>query len=66
MKRRDFIVMMAAVASATPNMIAAQTKRIGRVAMLVAADGQVRVNAVRGRLAQLGWIEGQNLKFDAA
>jgi putative ABC transport system substrate-binding protein len=64
MKRRDFIAMMAAVASATPSITAAQTKRIGRVAMLVAADGQVRVNAVRGRLAQLGWIEGQNLKFD--
>jgi putative ABC transport system substrate-binding protein len=64
MRRREFIAMLAAVASATPDEAPAQTKRIARVAMLVAADGQVRVNAVRGRLAQLGWIEGQNLKFD--
>src|SRR5215467_7122497 len=64
MRRRDFIAMAAALASVRADRTSAQTKRAARVAMLIAAGGQARVDTVRNQLERLGWIEGQNLKFD--
>jgi putative ABC transport system substrate-binding protein len=66
-RRREFILGLGG-AAAWPLAAQAQpadgTQRVARVAVLIAADGQVRVQAVRDQLARLGWIEGRNLKLE--
>jgi putative ABC transport system substrate-binding protein len=68
MRRREFIVMLGA--AAWPTMAHAQqpepVRRIG-VLMNRAADsseGQGRIAAIRQRLQQLGWSDGQNLLME--
>jgi putative ABC transport system substrate-binding protein len=67
MKRREFIAGLGG-AVAWPVAARAQrpapdaSKRVARVAMI--ANRKVLVDTVRDELAQLGWIEGRNLRLD--
>lgn len=66
-KRRDFITLLAAV-SAWPFTARAQqvvlSRRNARLAILIAADGQIRLRAIQKQLVQLGWIVGENLQLE--
>ena len=70
MKRRDFIAMLGGAAATWPIAARAQQPdRMRRVGVLVgsAADDsefQAHVAAFRDSLAQLGWIDGRNLRID--
>ncbi len=68
MKRREFIAMFGGAAATWPLAAYAQrgTRRIGVLMPFASSDseGQARVAVFRGRLAELGWIEGQNLQID--
>jgi len=70
MKRRDFIAG-ATLATMLPNIVRAQqADAVRRVAMLVAEATQddpyyeKRIAGMKEGLRDLGWIEGQNLRFD--
>jgi putative tryptophan/tyrosine transport system substrate-binding protein len=71
MQRREFIALGAAAAAAlarTP-VASAQSEQVRRVAVLIPyfdgdAEGQAVVAAFRSGLADLGWSEGRNIKFD--
>jgi ABC-type uncharacterized transport system substrate-binding protein len=70
MRRRDFVAMLGGVAAFLPIAVRAQQseppRRVG-VLMNRAADsseGQARVAAIRQRLQQLGWSDGQNLRIE--
>jgi ABC-type uncharacterized transport system substrate-binding protein len=64
MRRREFIAALAGVL-AMPRTAAAQKKmrRVGILTNLI-ADGEARFTAVRQRLSQLGWTEGDNLQIE--
>lgn len=70
MRRRDFVAMLGGAVATLPLAAQAQQseprRRIG-VLMNRAADsldGQARLVAIRQRLQQLGWREGQNLVME--
>jgi putative tryptophan/tyrosine transport system substrate-binding protein len=67
MRRREFISLLGG-AAALPLAAKAQ-HRTRRIAVLMPfgtndSEGQARVAVFRGGLAELGWIEGQNLHID--
>ena len=66
--RREFITLLGGAAAAWPLAARAQhrTRRIGVLMPFGSNDseGQARVAVFRDGLAQLGWIEGQNLHID--
>jgi putative ABC transport system substrate-binding protein len=68
MRRREFITLLGGAAAAWPFAAYAQrgTRRIGVLMPFASSDseGQARVAVFRDRLAELGWIEGQNLQID--
>jgi ABC-type uncharacterized transport system substrate-binding protein len=65
--RRNFITLLSGAAVAWPLVAHAQqldpTQRVRQVAVLIAADGLVRLQAIRDQLAKLGWTEGQNIEI---
>jgi putative tryptophan/tyrosine transport system substrate-binding protein len=69
-RRRDFITLLGGAAAAWPLAARAQrTERVRRIGMLqpLAADdpeAQLRVSAVNGRLKELGWTDGSNVRID--
>ena len=70
MKRREFITLLGGAAAAWPLAAGAQQgermRRIG-VLMYPARDdpeGQARIAAFLQGLAQLGWIDGRNVRID--
>ena len=68
MRRREFISLLGGATAAWPLAAYAQrgTRRIGVLMPFASSDseGQARVAVFRDRLAELGWIEGQNLQID--
>ena len=69
MKRRDFITLLgAAGATCALGWSARPAGRPKRVGVLVGLgndlEGQIRVLALKNRLRDLGWIEGENLQLD--
>jgi len=70
MKRRDFIAGVAAAAFWPKIVRAQQTDTVRRVAILVAEATQDdpyyegRIAGLKEGLRGLGWVEGQNLRFD--
>jgi ABC-type uncharacterized transport system substrate-binding protein len=70
MKRREFITLLGGAAVAWPLAAHAQqperTRRIGMLQPLAGDDpeAQLRVSAVNGRLKELGWTDGSNVRID--
>jgi putative tryptophan/tyrosine transport system substrate-binding protein len=70
MRRREFITLLGGTAAAWPlGARAQQAERIRRIGVLmnVAADhpvGQARNAPFLQELAQLGWIDGRNLRIE--
>jgi hypothetical protein len=72
MKRREFITLLGGAAAAWPLAAGAQQpaeQRMRRIAVLVAyadsdPEGQRNVAALTGRLAELGWTHGRNVRID--
>ena len=68
MRRRDFIAGIAGSTAAWPLALRAQqavlSRRNARLAVLIAADGQIRLQAIQEQLAQHGWIAGRNLQLE--
>jgi putative ABC transport system substrate-binding protein len=70
MKRRDFMRLGLAAATALPAVPVVAEERARLVGTLVALPADDRLGAVRQRIAQLksemtqrGWIEGQNIRY---
>ena len=70
MRRRDFIAGAAAAAMLPEIVRAQQADAVRRVAILVAEATQddpyyeTRITGLKEGLRDLGWVEGQNLRFD--
>jgi putative ABC transport system substrate-binding protein len=71
MRRRQFITVLGGAAAATWPLAARaqQGDRVRRIGVLMAygeanPDGQARIQIFRQGLADLGWIEGRNLRID--
>jgi putative ABC transport system substrate-binding protein len=68
MRRREFITLLGGAAAAWPLAAGAQqaARRIGVLMAWAESDpgDQVRVQAFRARLRQLGWIDGGNVRVD--
>jgi ABC-type uncharacterized transport system substrate-binding protein len=69
MRRRDFVAMLGGAAATLPLAAQAQQTEPRRIGILMnrppdAADGQARLAAIRQRLQELGWREGQNLLIE--
>ena len=70
MKRREFITLLGGAAAAWPLAARAQQDgRVRRVGVLMAyaeadPEAQARFQAFRQGLADLGWVEGRNLRID--
>ena len=69
MQRRRFIAFIGGVVAAWPIAALAQLLRIRRIGILLNRraddpEGQAGVTAFRQALQQLGWADGQNLRFD--
>src|SRR5262245_3819404 len=69
MRRRTFITLLGGAAAAWPLAARAQQERVRRIGVLMpnAADDpeyQVRMTAFLQELAQLGWIDGRNVRID--
>jgi putative ABC transport system substrate-binding protein len=70
MKRREFIALIGGAAAAWPLAARAQqAERVRRIGMLqpLGADdpeAQLRVSAFNGRLKELGWTDGSNVRID--
>jgi putative ABC transport system substrate-binding protein len=69
MRRREVITLLGGAATAWPlAALAQQTERLRRVGLLLDVPegprSQARIDAVVGRLRQLGWIEGRNVQID--
>jgi putative ABC transport system substrate-binding protein len=70
LRRRDFITLLGGAAAALPLAARAQQgDRMRRIGALMSwpesdQDWQARFHAFRSALADLGWIEGRNLRLD--
>src|SRR5262245_47259908 len=70
MRRREFITGVSAMAVASPLVARAQQgDRVRRIGVLLANDendpeGKRRLSAFTQTLANLGWIDGRNLRMD--
>src|SRR5262245_9585616 len=69
MRRRTFITLLGGAAAAWPLAARAQQERVRRIGVLMpsAADDpefQARMTAFLQELAQLGWIDGRNVRID--
>src|SRR2546423_1208520 len=70
MRRRDVITLLGSAAAAWPRAARAQQgTRVRRVGALMAypetdQEAQARLQAFRQALADLGWVEGRNLRMD--
>ena len=69
MRRREFITLLGGAAAALPLAARAQQReRIRRIGVFMpgAADpeGMASVTAFVQSMAQLGWIDGQNMRID--
>src|SRR5262249_41384051 len=70
MRRREFITFLGGVAVARPlPTYAQQPTLMGRIGILwpyteADPDSQSRIASLRQALAELGWTEGRNLRFD--
>jgi ABC-type uncharacterized transport system substrate-binding protein len=70
MRRRDFIAALVGSAAAfATGARAQQSERMLRIGVLMHvtekdSDGQARLAAFLGKLKELGWIEGRNLRVD--
>jgi putative ABC transport system substrate-binding protein len=68
MRRRDFITLLSGGAAAWPLVAQAQqADRVRRVGVLIGtgeAEARVRFEPFRDGLAQLGWTEARNIRFD--
>jgi putative ABC transport system substrate-binding protein len=70
MRRRDFVALLGGAAAGWPIAAGAQqADRVRRIAMLqpLGADdpeAQLRVSAFNGRLKELGWSDGSNVRID--
>jgi putative ABC transport system substrate-binding protein len=68
MKRREFIRLVGGGAAAWPLAVSAQeAERLRRVGVLIGTDeaeSRARYEPFRDGLAQLGWTEARNIRFD--
>src|SRR5256885_828879 len=69
MKRREFVGLLGGAAAWPLAARAQQDARVRRVGVLMAyaeadPEGQARLQAFRQGLANLGWVEGRNLRLD--
>ena len=70
MRRRRFIVVLAATGTAWPLVLRAQqAEPVRRIGVLMGyaetdPDTQANLAALRGALQQLGWVEGRNIRID--
>ena len=69
MERREFIALLGGAAAWPVTTWAQQPEHVRRVGVLIALtendpEGQLRAQAFRQGLQQLGWIEGRNLHID--
>ena len=70
MRRREFITLLGGAVAAWPQPALAQqperTRRIGVLSSLAETDVEAQAwdAAFRKRLAELGWIEGRNVRID--
>jgi putative tryptophan/tyrosine transport system substrate-binding protein len=70
LQRRDFITLLGSAAAAWPLAARAQQgERVRQIGILMGwSEGdpeyRVRVDAIVQGLAQLGWVEGRNVRFD--
>jgi putative tryptophan/tyrosine transport system substrate-binding protein len=70
MRRRDFIRAIAGLATSWPLALGAQQiDRVRRVGVLMPyakgdAENETRVQALKRKLADLGWVQGRNVQFD--
>src|SRR5271166_2617553 len=69
MRRRDFITLIGGAVAAAPRVVRAQAQKVTRVGMLIpsapdASATQENFNVVRQGLAELGYVEGQNILFE--
>lgn len=69
MRRRDFIMMTGGALAAAPRRLRAQAGKVTRVGMLIpsAIDAPVtheNLGAIVQALAELGYVEGQNIAFE--
>jgi putative ABC transport system substrate-binding protein len=70
MRRRDFIKAISVPAAAWVSVAGAQqAERIRRIGVLMHVtegdqDGQARLASFVGRLKELGWVDGRNLRLD--
>ena len=67
MKRREFITWLGGAVAAWP--ITARAERVRRIGFLMPyaggdAEVEARVQALKQRLADLGWVRGRNIEFD--
>jgi putative ABC transport system substrate-binding protein len=69
-RRREFITLLGGAAAIWPLAAGAQqADRVRRVGVLIwvveaTQEWQARLQALRGGLADLGWVEGRNLRLD--
>jgi hypothetical protein len=68
MRRRDFIAGLGSVAAQPGTVLAQQSERVRRVAVLIGGpesdpQNQLMIEALRGRLRQLGWNANGNLRI---
>ena len=69
MKRRDFITLIGGAVASPVSANAPQSERARRVGILMPyakgdAENEARVQTLKQKLADLGWLEGRNIQFD--
>ena len=69
MRRRDFIAGLGGAVIWSPSARAEQSRSVRKLGVLVnflsdEPEGQARTRAFTNALAQLGWVEGQNLRTE--
>ena len=68
MKRREFITLLGGAAATWPAVAQAQRpmvmRRVGVLTGAFGPDSQARVAVFLQALAQLGWMEGQNVRLE--
>jgi ABC-type uncharacterized transport system substrate-binding protein len=69
LKRRDFITLIGSSAAAWPLAARAQGERMRRIGVLMPSatddpEFQARLTAFMQGLAQLGWLDGRNVRID--